>query len=214
MISAAFGTAKTFFLTSGAQFRPGPPPAYGSPAFNAALAEVKQVAAARTPVQDSIAKFWALPTGTYTPSGYWHEEAGKLLGQRGFGERKAAHVFALMSMAVFDALIACNDAKYEYWLLRPSQADPTITLSIGLPNFPAYPSNHACLSASAAEVLAEKIPNERARLSALAEEAAFSRVLGGIHFRFDGDVGVDIGRKVARWAIQHDVGEHQPFPLQ
>ena len=57
------------------------------------------------------------------------------------------------------------------------------------------------------------ISNERTRLSALAEQAAFSRVLGGIHFRFDGDVGVDIGRKVARWAIQNDVGEHAAFPL-
>src|SRR5215208_7373122 len=99
-------------------------------------------------------------------------------------------------MAAFDALIACNDAKYTYWLLRPVQADPAIKLAIGLPNFPSYPSNHACISAAQAEVIAAYVPGERRRLTALADEAAISRVYGGIHYRFDADTGLALGRKV------------------
>jgi hypothetical protein len=80
-----------------------------------------------------------------------------------FDERRTAHLLALASMATFDALIACNDAKYIYWLLRPTQADPAIKLAIGLPNFPSYPSNTACISAAESEIIGALIRSERDR---------------------------------------------------
>ena len=52
-------------------------------------------------------------------------------------------------------------------------------------------------------VLAALFPSEADRLNGLAEEAAFSRVLGGIHYRFDGDVGLALGRAVAAWTLTH-----------
>jgi hypothetical protein len=198
---AGFGGARTFFLTSASQFRPPPPPAFGSPAFAAALAEVRQISDTRTAEQDSLAKLWALPAGTFTVAGYWNREAAALAAGRGFGERRTAQLLALASQAAFDALIACNDAKYTYWLLRPTQADPAITLTIGLPNFPSYPSNTACISAAEAEVIGARVPAERQRLRALAEQAAHSRIYGGIHYRFDGEVGLELGRRVARQAL-------------
>jgi hypothetical protein len=39
-------------------------------------------------------------------------------------------------------------------------------------------------------------------------------VLGGIHYRFDGDAGLVLGRAVADWAIAHDVRGHEAFVLQ
>lgn len=211
---AGFSAARPFYLTSTAQFRPAPPPAYGSPAFQAALAEVRRITDARTPAQDSIAKFWATFGGRFEPSGFWNHEAATLVAAQASGERRASHLLALTSMAMVDALLACNDAKYTYWLLRPSQADPGIGLAVGLPNFPAYPSNHACISVAAAEVLGAGIPAQRARLSAMAEEAAISRVYGGIHYRFDGDVGLALGRQVARHAMRLDRGEHQAYVMK
>ena len=50
--------ARPFFLTSGDQLRPGPPPAFGSAAFNTALAEVRQISDTRTPEQIAIANYW------------------------------------------------------------------------------------------------------------------------------------------------------------
>jgi membrane-associated phospholipid phosphatase len=210
-LGGGFGAARTFFLLSGSQFRPPPPPAFGSSAFLAALAEVRQISDTRTPEQDANAKYWNFPAGTYTPPGYWNEEATTLAVQYRLSELETAHLLALMNMVSFDAVVASHEAKYFYWLLRPSMADPGIVLSLPNPNFPSYPSNHAAISAGMAAVLGVTFPAERARLDALAEEAALSRVLGGIHYRFDGDAGVALGRAVAAWALAHDVNGHEPL---
>ena len=211
---AGFSAARPFFLTSTSQFRPGPPPAFGSPEFLAALGEVRQISDTRTTEQDSIARFWGLPVGTITPGGYWNQEAAAVAANHGFNERRTARLLAVASMTAFDALIACNDGKYAYWLLRPTQADPGIKLAIGLPNFPSYPSNHACISSAAAEVIGAYVPGERTRLRALAVEAAISRVYGGIHYRFDGVAGLDLGSLVADQALHASAKVRGAFSLR
>ena len=201
-LGATLVDARPWLLRSVDQFRPAPPPAFGSPKFLADLAEVRRISDTRTREQDSIAKFWAFGAGTYTPPGYWNEEATTLARAAHWNERRTVGLLALMNMVAMDAIIASNDAKYTYWLLRPSQADPAITLSMALPNFPAYPSNHATISAAMAEVIAAAFPREAERLRAAADQAALSRVYGGIHYRFDGEAGLALGRKVARYGLK------------
>ena len=213
-VGATVGQAKTFFLTSGNQFRPAPPPAFGSAEFNAALAQVRQMSDTRTQEQRDIAVFWNLPAGTHQPPGYWNEEASTLAERYHLNERETAHTLALMNMVSYDAIVASHEAKYFYWLIRPSQADPGIVLPIGLPNFPSYPSNHATISAAMAQVLGVRFPSEAGRLADLAVEAAWSRVYGGIHYWFDGEAGLELGHKVAAWALARDVNGHEPFELQ
>jgi hypothetical protein len=58
------GQVQPFLMTSGSQFRSAPPPAFGSPAFQEALGEVRRIADTRTQRQDSIARFWVMGTGT------------------------------------------------------------------------------------------------------------------------------------------------------
>jgi membrane-associated phospholipid phosphatase len=209
-----FGKAKTYFLLSGDQFRPPPPPAFGSPEFLAALAEVRQISDTRTPEQDAIAKFWAMPVGTYAPSGYWNEQAALLAVQYHLDERRIAHALALMNMVGFDAIVASHDAKFTYWFIRPTQADPGITLAVALPNFPSYSSNHAALSGGMARILAAIFPAEAARLDALADQAAMSRLYAGIHYRFDDDAGLLLGRTIAAFALSLDVNGHESFVLR
>jgi hypothetical protein len=213
-VGPRIGQAKTYFLESGNQFRPPPPPAFGSQAFLAALAEVRQISDTRTPEQDANAKYWNFPAGTYQPPGYWNEVASNLAIEHRVNERETAHTLALMNMVSYDGLVASHEAKYFYWLLRPTMADPGITLSVPLPNFPSYPSNHATISAGMARVIGTRFPSEAVRLDALADEAALSRVLGGIHYRFDGEAGLTLGRTVAAWALAHDVEGHEPFVLR
>ena len=189
------GGMQPFFMTTGSQFRPAPPPAFGSPEFLAGVAEVRAIADTRTANQDSIAKFWAMGTGTLI-AGFWNSTAVELVERNGLGELEAARALALMNTASMDALIACAEAKFTYWLLRPSQADPGIALAIGLPNFPAYPSNHSCFSGTAAYVLGTVFPADAQRLSDMAYEAGVSRIFGGIHYRFDADAGLEIARGV------------------
>ena len=197
------GQMEPFFLTSGGQFRPAPPPAFGSPAFETGVAEVRDIAAARTAQQDSIAKFWAMGTGTLI-AGFWNSEAVALIERGKLDELAAARALALMNTASMDALIACADAKFTYWLLRPTQADPSISLAIGLPNFPSYPSNHSCFSGAAAYVLAALFPQDAQRLAGMAYDAGISRIFGGIHYRFDADAGLEIAEGVSALAVQRD----------
>jgi hypothetical protein len=199
-----WGTVRPWFMTSGDQFRPPPPPGVASPEFADALAEVRWLSDSRTPAQLEIARFWADGPGTVTPPGHWNQIASELITRYGLTERRATAVLALMNKAVMDAGISCWDAKYTYWLIRPSQVDPTITLPVGLPNFPAYTSGHSSFSGAAAEVLGYFFPRERNKLRAMAEEAAISRLYGGIHYRFDSERGLEQGRAVAQLAITFD----------
>jgi membrane-associated phospholipid phosphatase len=113
-------------------------------------------------------------------------------------------------MAAMDPTIACYDAKFTYWLIRPYRADPAITTPIGRPNHPSYPSSHACSSGASAYVLAALFPADATELAAMADEAGESRLYAGIHYRFDKDAGLGIARQVASLALARDVdGSHQ-----
>jgi hypothetical protein len=206
------GQMRTFFMTSGSQFRPPPPPAFGSPEFAAALQEVRRISDTRTPQQLAIAQYWAATSGSLA-AGFWNEEASNLAVRYRLDERRAAHTLALSNMAAMDANIACHDAKYTYWLIRPWQADPAITTPIGRPNHPSYPSNHACVSGTMAYTLGAAFPAEADRLAAMADEAGESRIYAGIHYRFDKDAGLGIARRVSALALSLDVQGHQPFPI-
>ena len=195
------GQMRPFLLESGDQFRPGPPPAFGSPEFLTALAEIRQLSDGRTADQLRIAQFWAMTTGSLV-SGFWNQETTKRIERFHLNERRAARALALVHMAAMDATIACYDAKYTYWLIRPYRADPGITVPIPKPNHPSYPSAHACGSSAAANVLAALFPSDAAELIAMADEAGESRLYGGIHYRFDKDAGETIGRRVAALAMQ------------
>jgi len=109
---------RPFFMTTGHQFRPAPPPAFGSPEFLAALAEVRHISDTRTDEQVRIAKFGAPGVGTSLVAGFWNGVATDLIEQFQQRERTAAHTLALMNMAAMDAYIASHDAKFTYWLIR------------------------------------------------------------------------------------------------
>ena len=197
---------RPWFLTSSDQFRPDPHPPFGSKAFKNALAEIRHISDTRTAEQIRIASFWALSNGTPTTAGFWLERASEFIVQRGLSERKATHIFALLSATMFDAQIGCWDEKLRSWLVRPWKADPAITtfLPVGMPNHPSYPSGHSCLSASGASVISKFFPDKRAQLDAMVTEAGLSRMYGGIHYRFDIEAGQALGRNVARFTIRKD----------
>jgi membrane-associated phospholipid phosphatase len=197
-----------WFLRSAHQFRPGPPPAFGSADFNTALAEIRHISDTRTAEQTQIAAFWALNAGTPTAAGFWLSvptDSGWVT-QHAMSERQTTHLYALMSSTMMDATIGCWDAKLTYWLIRPWKADPAITTTtaVGKPNHPSYPSGHSCVSSSGASVLSAFFPEKKAQLDAMVIQAGLSRMYGGIHYRFDIDAGQHLGRSVARFTIRKD----------
>jgi membrane-associated phospholipid phosphatase len=160
-----------FAMTSGAQFRPAPPPALDSAAYATAFNEVKDLGRAdsttRTAEQTQIARFWNDALGTAFAMGYWNRIAAQVATDQGLSLVQDARVFALLNIAEADAHIACWDAKYTYNLWRPvtairaadtdgnpaTEADGTWSPLLVTPNFPSYTSAHSTLSAAAAEVL-------------------------------------------------------------
>lgn len=212
-VAPLWGTVRPWLLTSGSQFRPAPPPAFGSPEFLTALAEVRHDSDTRTADQLAIAQFWAFGLGAGGPMGYFTDLATQYAMHQHMNEEQSARVFATMHMAMMDASIGCWDAKYAYWYIRPFQADPAITTPVGRPNFPSYPSAHSCFSAAAVGVLAGIFPAQADSLSAMVVEAGDARIFAGLHYRFDVLAGQQLGASVAALALEKMPHGHEPIPL-
>jgi hypothetical protein len=207
---ANFGAIRTFFLVTPADFRAPPPPPHGSEAFRAQLKHVREVSDTRTSTQLRVAQYWENLTGSFA-AGAWNAVARSAMAARGYDEGETARTLAMMHMVAFDAVLACHDSKYAYWVPRPTQADPQITLPIGVPNFPSYPSNHACISGAIGHLLDAVIPDTQGMYEAMGRQAGDSRIYAGIHYQMDLDAGYDIARKVAARALEAGVRKDRPF---
>jgi membrane-associated phospholipid phosphatase len=196
--------ARPFFLTSDSVYRPAPPPAFGSPTYLSALAEVRQISDTRTAEQIAIAQYWNVQQSPVrdTP---WNNKAVELIRRYRVSDAKAARIMFTVYAAVYDAAVGCFDAKYHYWFIRPPQADPLITLPIGMPPHPSYPSGHSCSSGAHAGALKAFFPRDAAVLDGMATEASLSRLYGGIHYRFDMVAGQALGNAVARNVLRSDL---------
>jgi membrane-associated phospholipid phosphatase len=198
-----FGKVKPFLMTTAdvVSNRPVAPPSTKSEAFAKELAEIKMYSNSLTKSQQAIVTFWADGVGTYTPPGHWNAIATETFAKLSYSEVRWARNMALLNMAMMDAAISCWDAKYTYFNPRPSQMDPSIKTTTGVPNFPAYVSGHSTFSAAAAAVLSHLVPSEKERFSAYAKEASLSRMYGAIHYRSDCEKGLLLGESVGKFAI-------------
>ena len=204
---------------------PGPSP-YGSESFRAETLEVIDVNENLTPDQESTAFFWDDGPATFTPPGHWNDIALDLVDAYDLGTNQTARIFATLNAVEADAVIAFFEAKYYWWSIRPITAirrlcedatrfctdeelaaDPSLATYpswdpiIITPPFPSYPSGHSTFSGGAGAVLSHFFPDAETDLTARAEEAAMSRLYGGIHFREDNDDGLVLGRKLAELGI-------------
>jgi hypothetical protein len=198
-IAPAAGSWQPWVLASASEFRPAAPPAFDSDQVKAALNELKTFA--RTPKTNHRATYWEVHGGARVHH-LWNEMARTRLLETGASPAVAARVLSALNVAFADAAIACWDAKYTWWYIRPSQLDAELKPLFAPPNHPSYPAAHGCLSTAAATVLAGAFPYDRARLLGLGKEAAEARIWAGIHYRFDIDAGQEIGRKVGERALQ------------
>jgi hypothetical protein len=209
-LAPALGGARTFVLDSGAEVRAPAPPAFGSDAFVRQLREVRSVSDVRTNDQIRIAQFWENLNGAFA-AGTWNQIARSAMAARGLDEATTARNLAVMHVAGFDGVVACHDSKYVYWVPRPSQVDPAITLAVGVPNHPSYPSNHSCISGSIGRVLDALLPGSNGMYTAMGNEAGQSRLYGGIHYPMDMEAGNAIAAKIAEKALQVGPAAGQPF---
>jgi membrane-associated phospholipid phosphatase len=206
-IEPLMGSWQPWVLAAGDQFRPPAPLAYDSPEKAAELAEIK--AFTRTWQTDQKALFWQGFDGIHT---IWYDTAHRRIFEHHLDSNPpyAAHVYAVLSVARSDAFIACWDAKYAYWAIRPFQLDPELVTLFPTPNHPSYPAAHGCVSNASATALGHLFPAEAAAVHALAEEAGWSRLWAGIHYRSDIETGLALGRSVAQLVIERAEQMVQP----
>jgi hypothetical protein len=193
------GTWKPWFMTHVDQFRPGPPPAFGSAAFQEELAQVQQLSSHPTPSQRAIATHFA----TKGQACIW-ELVYDLIQRERLSVPREVRLLALVAAVQFDAGIAAADTQYTYWHLRPSMADPTIQPYIPLPHSPAYVSNAAIIASAVGELVSTLYPQQAVRFLSLGEEARLSRVFGGLHYPSDERTGNAMGKKLGALALQRD----------
>lgn len=228
-IGGPVGTWKTWLMSSPSQFLhviPGPS-AYGSAEFMRQTRQVFDTNAHLTSEQRQIANFWDDGPGTMTPAGHWFAIATQLIKTYKVSNVQAARILATLGAVEADAVIAAWNMKYFYWSIRPitaiwrlsadgttlrtsSECAATPSLCpnrnvwfsiIGTPGFPSYPSGHSTFSGGAGRVLTYFFPKAGESLNLLANQAAISRLYGGIHFNEDDDDGLILGRAVADLAI-------------
>jgi hypothetical protein len=194
-----FGTYRTWVLATGSELRPGAPPAFDSAEQAAEVAEV--VNSPRTFATNAAAFHWQTPKGTTT---HWMLVADQKIFEYRLDTDppRAARVQALSSVATYDAAIACWDAKYMYWAMRPFRYDPCFTPLIPVSAHPSYPAARGCYSGVAAAVLAYLFPPEAEAFTGQADEAGMAWLWGGIHFPSDIRVGLTLGRKEAQRVIE------------
>jgi membrane-associated phospholipid phosphatase len=185
------GKNKTVVLESGSEFRPAPPPDFAKE-----MEEMKNYK--QTFRSLSNAFYWA------NQSWFMDNLAKKIFENNlHLNPPRAARINAVVNVTSYDAFVACWDAKYTYWGIRPNQYDTTFRPAIIVtPPFPGYPSGHAALSSAMAEIYSYFFPDEKDLFRQKAKDAAESRFQAGIHFRTDNEVALELGKKVATKIIQ------------
>lgn len=222
-----------FAMTSPSQFRmAAPPPHLTSGAYAKAYNEVKEkgdadpVRTTRTPEETAVARFFS-----DAPANYWNRLMRDLVVSQSLDLGDSARMFALVSMATADALIACWDTKIFYNVWRPITAiregdndgNPhtaglaTWTSFFPAPNYPDYTSGANNVSGATTTVLerlfgqhveftlvsnaASTVPRTYTRFSDVARDVVDARIFMGIHFRFADATALRQGRSVADWIL-------------
>jgi hypothetical protein len=195
-----------------------PPPSYSDQPgsdFFAYSTEVYDTSLTLTPEQKAIAVFWADDPGTLTPPGHSVSMSRRILEAEGSSLETAAETYLRVGCAVADAFIQCWKTKYQWNLLRPvtyirANIDPEWNSLVTTPPFPEYSSGHSSQSAAWAEVMTVMFgdgyqftdhthddlglpPRSFISFRHAAEEAAVSRLYGGIHYRFGNENGLAAG---------------------
>lgn len=177
----------------------------GTPFYDEGM-EVLQKLQNLTVDEMNIAFFWEDKNGTGQPPGHWVSITNIIVNQFSLKLDEAAKVYALVGAAIRDAFISCWEAKYRVNLLRPKTyirdylGEPNWNPIIVTPPFPEYTSGHSVVSGAVAKVLTATFgdnvsfvddthgnqPGLRNRsfnsFYEAADEAAWSRMYGGIHF--------------------------------
>ena len=159
-----------------------------------------------------------------SPGGHWVKIAGQACVQKGLSLLKTSQIYALTTIAIYEAFISCWDEKYKTNLIRPitvinNHINADWRPMIQTPPFPEFTSGHSVTSNAAAAVLTHLIGDDfsftdeteipfgnKARtfssFNAAAKESTMSRVYGGIHYPETARISILQGQQIGKYVIQ------------
>lgn len=187
--------------------------------------EVYQTVKNLTKEQQEIASFWSDDAGkTGTPPGHSVSILTQIARDRQLSLSDAAEAYARLGIALADAFISCWQTKFSANVVRPityiqDVIDPAWNAPLTTPPFPEYTSGHSVATGAAATVLTALFgdnyaftdhthdalgyaPRSFNSFFEMADEAAISRLYGGIHFRSAIEAGVEQGRCIGQRVVK------------
>lgn len=162
-------------------------------------------------------------TKKFSPPGHWMNIVGIAAQKANADFNKTVAAYTQTSIALFDGFIACWKSKFLHNTTRPETVinkllDPAWQPFLQTPPFPSYLSGHSVISAAAAEVMTHHFGDNFAYRDTsgrefgiqdrsfksfrdAAQEASWSRLYGGIHFRSDLEQGNLVGQKIGEHVV-------------
>jgi PAP2 superfamily len=159
-----------------------------------------------------------------TPGGHWLNITRSVAEEQKADVMKSMESYTLVAVGLLDAFISCWDEKYRSEHIRPETYINTYIDQDWRPNplqtppFPEYTSGHSVISGSSAAILTQLfgdnvaftdstevqygIPERRFEsFNKAAQQAAISRMYGGIHFRPAIENGVVQGENIGKYVL-------------
>lgn len=159
-----------------------------------------------------------------SPNGHWMSITGLVCRKANVDITKSAAAYSLMAITLFDGFIICWDEKYRSNVIRPETyinryMDESWRPILQTPPFPEYTSGHSVISTAAAEILTYFFSNKLdfddntevefglpvrhfSSFENAGNEAAISRLYGGIHYRAAIENGQKQGRDMGKWILE------------
>ena len=225
-----WGNNRPFILLNIENPIPIDPPSYSTDVnsiyYQRAL-EVYDVVNNITPEQIVIAEFWSDdPQTSATPPGHSISILNQLIDDNKLDLLASSEAFAKLAIGINDSFISCWKVKYTTNYPRPvtvinNQIDPSWETILETPPFPEYTSGHSVQSGVLSRILTalfgdnytfidrthenrtdiDGTPREYSSFYHMAEEAAVSRLFGGIHFKEAIELGLDQGYQIGENVI-------------
>jgi len=164
-------------------------------------------------------------TKKISPGGHWMNITHVACRKANADFVKCSEAYARVALALVDGFISCWDEKYRSRLIRPETyinqyIDENWTPLLQTPPFPEYTSGHSVISGASAVILTKLFGDNftftdsteiefgltaRTFKSFIhaSEEAAVSRLYGGIHYRPAIENGMIEGRAVGTFINEH-----------
>ncbi len=231
-----WGNNRPFLAANIDGTQPPAPPAYStdpSSIFYARAMKVYDAVNDITPEQKIVAEFWSDdPVTTATPPGHSISVLNQLIKANDLDLALAAELFAKLGMGISDAFVSCWKTKYTTNYMRPityihAEIDADWNPILVTPPFPEYTSGHSVQSGVLAEILTayfgntyqftdythanrtdiDGTPRSYSNFYEMAEEAAISRLYGGIHYDEAIDLGLEQGYQIGKNVVNLNLNE-------